>query len=278
MTRIVSVKKLVHIANSQRTGTRTRTLYDNVNSKLDQALSTYRASRKAIANLAPNEEFGPWKETLLELQSRDVRGPGIENHKSGTEKNKTSTSQFIQSWIWTTVPHSVSPEDPDLQATLRVEWAKAQERAKRYEEEVELVVEEMRRTLVTFERNAGEWESRATSFPLGDSAIGATTIAGIAAYANKQAAIQRGMVKIFIDDWYHLLKQLPLKPKWLKKYPCPPEPKRRRLVSNVKLYHPDSYAPEDDPPDVGDVTFGDDGATDGFHGAMDGDFEGFADH
>ena len=86
------------------------------------------------------------------------------------------------------------------------------------------------------------------------------------------------MVKIFIDNWYHLLKQLPLKPKWLKKYPCPPKPKHFCLVSNIKLYHPNSYAPKDDPPDISNVTFDDDGATDGFHGTMDGNFEGFADH
>ena len=39
----------------------------------------------------------------------------------------------------------------DFHAVLRVEWCKSQERAARYEEEVELVVEEMRRTLTFFE-------------------------------------------------------------------------------------------------------------------------------
>ena len=93
--------------------------------------------RKAIANLAPDEEFGPWKASLLELRNEDVQGPGC-------DKNQPSKSCFVQSWIWTTAPQvSASPEDPDLQVALRVEWAKAQERAKRYEEEVELVVEEM---------------------------------------------------------------------------------------------------------------------------------------
>ena len=91
----------------------------------------------AISNLAPNEEFGPWRETLLELRNGDIRGPGC-------DESQPSNSRFIQSWIWTTAPHvSASPEDPDLQATLQAEWAKAQERAKRFEEEVELIVKEM---------------------------------------------------------------------------------------------------------------------------------------
>ena len=46
---------------------------------------------------------------------------------------------------------SVSGDDQDLSSALQVEWCKAQERATRYEEEIELVVEEMRRTLVFFE-------------------------------------------------------------------------------------------------------------------------------
>ena len=85
----------------------------------------------------PSEEFGLWKESLLELQNGDICGPG-------TDESQPSNSHSIQSWIWTTAPQaSALPEDPDLQATLQIEWAKAQEQAKHYEEEVELVIEEM---------------------------------------------------------------------------------------------------------------------------------------
>ena len=245
LTRILSVKTQSHISNTQRTGTRTRSLFDNVNVKLAQAVSTYRTSRAAIANLAPNEEFGPWMKALQVLRNEDIRGPG-----SDESKPKPGASRFVQSWIWTTAPlTSTSTEDPDLQAALRVEWAKAQERAKRHEEEVELVVEEMRRTLVTFELKSQEWASFVTSPPLGDSAIDSVTMVGIAAYANKQADIRRRMVTTFVNDWYHLLEKLPSKVEWLEKYPRPPEIKRRRLVSNVKLYHPDSYDPQTDPLD-----------------------------
>ena len=105
---------------------------------MGQAVSTYHAVRKAIANLAPDKEFGLWKASLLELWNEDVWGPGC-------NENQPSKSRFIQSWIWTTTPQvSASPKDPDLQAALHVEWAKVQEWAKCYEEEVELVVEEMR--------------------------------------------------------------------------------------------------------------------------------------
>ena len=135
---ILTLKMQLHIANMQRTATRTRGLFDKVKVKLNQAVSTYRVSWKAIESLAPNEEFGPWKETLLQLRDSNI-------HRPGREDSEPSESRFVQSWIWTTaLQHSTSPNDPDLQATLRIEWCKTQERAKRYEEEVQLVVEEMR--------------------------------------------------------------------------------------------------------------------------------------
>ena len=63
-----------------------------------------------------------------------------------------SESHYVPSWIWhMPLQGSVSGDDQDLSSALQVEWCKAQERATRYEEEIELVVEEMRRTLVFFE-------------------------------------------------------------------------------------------------------------------------------
>ena len=121
LTRILTVKTQMHITNTQRTSTRTRTLFDKVKIKLSQAVSTYWTVRKAIANLALSEEFGLWKESLLELQNGDIRRPG-------TDESQLSNSHSIQSWIWMTTPQaSASPEDPDLQATLWIEWVKAQE-------------------------------------------------------------------------------------------------------------------------------------------------------
>ena len=275
--RILALKTRLHIPNTQGTRTRTQTLFDSVNNRLSQAVSTYQTSREAIASLDPNEEFDRWKEILLELRNEDVHGPGVEKHKPGAPRP-------TQSWIWTTAPSHSTSEDPDLQATLQVEWAKAQEQASRYEEEVELIVEEMRRTLVSFEWNAREWDSFATSTPFGDSAIDATTIAGIVAYAKKQADIRRRMAKIFLDDWYSLLKRLPLdlehlalNIEWLEEYPRPVGVKRRRLVSNVKLYHPDHYDPEIDLSGADEIVSDhEDGNSDSLS-AVDDDFEELTD-
>jgi len=230
LIRIIAAKTQSHIATTQRT--RSTSLFDKAKTKLARAVSTYRASRKAISNLAPNEEFGRWKKVFLKLEDCDIRGPGC-------EEVKRSNSHHVESWIWTTSPQvSTSSEDPDLYAAIRVEWCKTQERAKRYEEEVELVVEEMRRTLATFEWNVCEWERRATS-PLSNPAVDNTVAAGITSYAYKQADIHRKMISVFINCWYKVLKDRSLGSLWLDKFPPPPEVKRRRLISNVRLYHSD---------------------------------------
>ena len=230
LLRILTAKSQTHITNTQRPGTRTRSVFDKAKANLSRAVSTYRTSRKAIADLAPNEEFGLWKDTLRELKDGDIRGPGKE------EPGVSTSRSAPQSWIWTTGLRAPSPGDSDLDIVLRVEWCKAQELAKRYEEEVQLVIEEMRRTLVTFEWNAHEWEQcAALPNPVGDA-----TAAGITAYAYKQANVQRSLIKVFINDWYEVLTDQPHAAPWLREYSPPAENRRRRLVNNVRLYHPSS--------------------------------------
>jgi hypothetical protein len=143
-------------------------------------------------------------------------------------------------------------------------------------EEVQLVVEEMQRTLVFFEWLACEWERRAT-VPLMDSSkvdsaasevdstasevddtasdvdsmvleVDSTTATGISAYTHKQAAVYREMVAVFVNDWYECLETKSLGSSWLKHYPSPPMIKRCRLVSNVRLYHPTFARPDTDLP------------------------------
>lgn len=249
LLRVLVAKTQVHISNTQKTGTRTRGVFDRVKDKQSRAITTYRVAWNAINDLAPGEEFGPWKATLQELRDGDIRGPG-------QEEFETSGSRFVPSWIWTTaIQTSASSKDPDLDTALRVEWCKSQERAKRYEEEVELVVEEMRRTLVTFESNAREWETRVSSLSQYTHVLNSATIAGAVAYAHKQAGIQRKLIQVFLGDWYSMLENQPFAAAWLKNYPPPIEEPRHRLASNVKLYH-SAPAPRAGTPQVGNASSG----------------------
>lgn len=230
-SQVVVMKTQSHISNTQKTRTRIRGQLERIQQRITQAATTYRVCRSAVERLAPNEEFGAWKNILQELRREDIRGPGRGD-------NETSESRYVPSWIWQTpLPESASSDEQDLSLALRVEWCKAQERAVRYEEEVQLVVEEMRRTLAYFKWLACEWERWAATPAVGGSEADSATMAGVSAYAYKQAAVYRKMVIVFVNDWYECLKTKSLGSPWLQQYPSPPSVKRRRLVSNVRLYH-----------------------------------------
>lgn len=246
LIKIMSSKTQVHIANTQKTATRTRSLFDKVRKKRRQAVSTYRTSRLAIEKLDPKEEFGPWKKTLLVLRDTDLRGPGRDHGKSNR-----SGLPHSQSWIWKTASEgSLAANDSGLDAVLRIEWCQAEERARRYEEEVELTIEDMRRTLASFECDAREWKAFAAFPPTGALAIDEAVIIGTVAYANKQAEVLHRMAKIFISDWYHLLETVPLDVPWLVEYDRPPEnteKKPNRLPSKVKQHYPSACISDNEP-------------------------------
>ena len=90
LIRALNTKIQSHINNTQKTSTRTRSVFQRVNAKQTRAAATYRVSWRAINGLAPNEEFGSWKDTLQELKESDIRGPGRELYEQ-------SVSRFVLS-------------------------------------------------------------------------------------------------------------------------------------------------------------------------------------
>jgi hypothetical protein len=230
-SQVVAAKTHSHISNTQKT--RNSTQSEKIQQQIDQAASTYRVSWCAIGKLAPEEEFGPWKSLLRVLHREDIRGPGRER----TEK---SESHHIPSWIWQTSLQASTYADnhsKDFYASLRVEWCKAQEWAVRHEEEIHLVIEEMRHTLVYFEWVACEWESRATSTLVGSMGTDRMVAHGTSAYARKQAAVYRKLKAVFLDNWYGRLHEKYPSLSWLDQYAPPPSTKHHHLVSNVGRYH-----------------------------------------
>jgi hypothetical protein len=98
-----------------------------------------------------------------------------------------------------------------IRLALRAEWAMSKARAERWSEEVDLVVEEMRRVL-TFLMHRSKWwleqaSARSTEAELAD---------GIAAYAAKQSHIMKRMALRFGVKWYKFLKANNLQTDWPK--------------------------------------------------------------
>lgn len=92
---------------------------------------------------------------------------------------------------WSNVPNRLS--------ALRIEYLKSRARVCRFGEEVNLVHEEKRRTVVSLEKEAFTWDRREQSV----SSLLPTPIhaQGAAAYAASRAAFFRGLRAKFQDQW-----------------------------------------------------------------------------
>ena len=238
------IKNKVHVSTSQGTMTKTKTLFANFLLKIDEAAARYRDARVALLRLDPDESFSRWKKDLKELRREDIRGPS-------RESDETSESRQQASWIWQTASlrDGAGINDPDLQAIMRVEWCKATARAERFREEVELVVKEMRRTLVFFESTADNWEQLGKA-RVGDPTVDVETSAGLRAYAARKSALYRKLIDVFLRDWYECLELKSLGSDWLSKYTRPETVRRRRLPSNVEAYHSSPSLRVDNPDDA----------------------------
>lgn len=92
--------------------------------------------------------------------------------------------------------------DKDVLDTLmRVEWSKCHARCSRWGEEVELLTEEMNRSLKTLEVYAAEWEGRAVY--MGPLSAGKDTAhaEGVHAFAQSQASLFRRIAQGFRVIW-----------------------------------------------------------------------------
>ncbi|KAJ7025057.1 hypothetical protein C8F04DRAFT_1269664 [Mycena alexandri] len=99
----------------------------------------------------------------------------------------STENRRVLSWIWTVT--GTTGSDVEIEEALRIEWAKAYARSRRWKEEVRLLEEEYRRILVSFEHEARRWEARVCAIPVGTVETGYAQ--GAVAYALKQAEMYR---------------------------------------------------------------------------------------
>lgn len=133
-------KRINVLGTGNRPNTRILTLYNQINSKIDRAAQKYRRARAALLNLDPD---GSWNGQLKELRKEVIRGPGRD------PDNKTSNGRYEPSWIWLAqkMKQSKHTED-DFNEMMRVEWSKTRARSMRWQEEYQIIQEEMRRVIV----------------------------------------------------------------------------------------------------------------------------------
>jgi hypothetical protein len=254
VTRSLRFQVQKHITGSQRTAPQGRGVFEGLHARIAHVCARYRDDIAALSRLHPS---GKWKMFLQDLKKEDARGPA-------PEEDDPSKSRFIPSWIWTTrvspippdTPGSPSPPsnaDDDILAPpvnpvtyetiamsqeainqyVMVDWAKARERARRFEEEVELCEEEMRRVLAFFSWNAKNWEKRARVCELGRGPSSDDVRYGLQADALRRSAMFKDLIQVFASDWSGCLGPKGLGGEWLTKYsattpsvtpPVPPQP------------------------------------------------------
>ena len=114
-----------------------------------------------------------------------------------------SKGRYEISWIWL-VPQSKSEIDRNsskqvFDEGLQVEWSKSQARKMQWEEEVQIIQEEMQWTIVYYEWKQQWWF-------------------GITAYSQKQAHSCKCMAESFAMAWLPFLQAKGIKPEWESRY------------------------------------------------------------
>ncbi|TFK80129.1 hypothetical protein K466DRAFT_504425 [Polyporus arcularius HHB13444] len=181
-------------ARGQRANTRANTIIKAVDAKIDADAERYRAAYGALRTLAIPLVKTDWQARLLPLLQADIR------HVTEAESGQSEGRRKL-SWIWSS---NASPEVPDasgtVQDTLRVEWCKSRARAMRWTEEVELLQEEMRRTVAYHQWAETRWfDLLDNTFPHHpDYREGAN------AYARRQAAMRSSMRKYCEKSWQYV--------------------------------------------------------------------------
>ncbi|KAF9014796.1 hypothetical protein BDZ89DRAFT_1220444 [Hymenopellis radicata] len=202
----------------QKRGSRARTVIDTISDRVDAIAAKYRQSRAALRALVGEAGCGSYFELkpedvsmkfvidanakgarrLARIQGRQARQSlqaiddaameaetteaalleGQEN--TGAEQRGSSRRKL--SWIWT-VAGGPDGDDEYLHESVRIEWCKSYARTRRWNEEVQLLLEEMRRVLRSLAWMADWWMARAE-----ESSGGTLLDKGRRAYARRQAA------------------------------------------------------------------------------------------
>lgn len=174
----------------QRANTRATGIINNVDNRIDALAAKYNAARNALVNLAPRlHKDDNW---LLTFKPLDRAKDAVPLRQD----NGATVSQQTVSWIWKTRGVSDNTEF-GLQDSLRVEWCRARARAHRWEEEVQLLHEEMRRVLAFFEWQAVWWDLQGSRRTFGSP----EAAEGAVAYAHRQASLRRSLASHFRSLW-----------------------------------------------------------------------------
>ncbi|KAJ6464664.1 hypothetical protein C8R47DRAFT_992020, partial [Mycena vitilis] len=200
--------KFSNTGGSQHGATRSQAMVGQISDRIEATAAKYRDARRALLSLkGPNyaPHYKPLKAEDMTLDSDvqdDETGARKKLAMAGagkggrTPRHVAGTSRKVLSWIWA-APGALDEEEEDLHESLRVEWARAKARKTRWEEEVNIIREEMRRVLRYLEWEASSWTARAEATR---DDVGTATEAGLKAYALKQAYHHESLRAFYFEE------------------------------------------------------------------------------
>ncbi|KAJ7873906.1 hypothetical protein B0H14DRAFT_2343923 [Mycena olivaceomarginata] len=209
---------LINFKNKNLTGqkktTRAHTIIAQLGARIELTTRKYRDARAALTSLR-GEEYAPHLK-LLKASDITLEGEEARDSSEAAKSDREALKRMARvggrstqplrsdasaktapgiSWIWL-ANNGLDVSEEDLHDSLRVDWSRAKARKTRWDEEVELLREEMRRVLRYLEWDKSRWEK------LRQDAAGRTDIAmdfrgGLEAYAAKQAALHAELYSLF---------------------------------------------------------------------------------
>ncbi|KAJ7157909.1 hypothetical protein C8R43DRAFT_1125050 [Mycena crocata] len=199
-----------------RANMRSKQKIDALEDRIRRAAAQYRVARLALVSLGRALGEDAWELTLKELKEEDIRARprssfsdperqrGVRGSRAAIKRQKLGRKKRPVrplSWIWISQTTAQKAGEPQaMNEALRIEWAKARARRWRWCEEVDLLEEEMRRTLKFLTWWADWWAGLIGQRTVVDEA----QREGETAYASRQAALRRALRDSFAHKWREL--------------------------------------------------------------------------
>ncbi|KAF6740893.1 hypothetical protein DFP72DRAFT_996362 [Ephemerocybe angulata] len=196
----------------QAPNTKALNLLGNIEGQIATARDEYRQARVALLALGDLLKKTGLERFYLPLEDADIRAmatPELDERdeeetmtskQKEKEKRRTYETGRTVSWIWRHASAALDNHTEYEAEMIKIEWAKSRARAARYHEEVNIVREEMRRTIRFFTWKEKDWYQSATAKQtLGG--IEEDYNEGLQAYAKRQGAICLGLRRKFEHMW-----------------------------------------------------------------------------
>ncbi|KZV59216.1 hypothetical protein PENSPDRAFT_549932, partial [Peniophora sp. CONT] len=204
--------KNVHVDGAGiRANQRARTVINRIQDKIDRSVARYNVSRCAALALDPSDDA--WATQFKELRPQDCKPLTKDEDRDGVGFKALT-------WIWLTrradrrdvlIANAKEMTDEDVHEGMRVEWAEGRARVLHWDEEREIRLAEMARSLKSLLYEANQWDNRKGKRT---QDVTPSIRRGLDAYAARQAAMYEGIARSFYDLWRPTVEDLKLTVDW----------------------------------------------------------------